>query len=44
MNKMVRNAVRRSRVNSEYYCANKAEPPKKEKKEKGQKVSSPRTC
>ncbi len=42
MNKMVKNAVRRARINSEYYCANKTEPPK-EKKQKGQKVTYPST-
>ena len=40
MNKIIKNAVRRSRINSEYYCSNKAKPLKKEK---GQKVTYPST-
>ena len=40
MNKTVRNAVRRSRINSEYFCSNKENPTKDKK---GQKMSSPDT-
>ena len=40
MNRTVRNAVRRSRINSEYFCRKKGDT---DKKEKGQKMTYPPT-
>jgi len=37
MSKILRNAVRRSRINSEYFCSSNSEPPEKKKEEKKSK-------